>query len=128
DKTASIQRNRKLYTLHERVLCANSYFFELSRGSLIDNMDADEEEEETGQGLDKNVDVAQNHIICTIPYAKHVWEIDSMNPDGPLDLGPFENDDHWSHIALARLSRWFKTAKLTNSTIDIQAITPMKLQ
>ncbi|KAG0195844.1 hypothetical protein BGX28_000529 [Mortierella sp. GBA30] len=61
-----------------------------------------------------------NHLILILPFAGHIWEVDSLEPSGPLWLGASLGD--WTATALHRLEMWWNTTQQTKIPVDIQAI------
>jgi len=67
----------------------------------------------------------ENPLILIFPYKGNVWEVDSLDGDGPLYLG--QCGSNWVETALPRLIKWKETVNETLIPVDIQAITLEKI-
>ncbi|KAG0195940.1 hypothetical protein BGX28_000339, partial [Mortierella sp. GBA30] len=87
--------------------------------------DRDTYQPDLEEGLDDNGEYDEpqpsgNHMIVILPFAGHVWEIDSYHWNGPECLGEIEHD--WTHVAQKRLQLWTQAAIESRICNDIHAI------
>ncbi|KAF9405456.1 hypothetical protein BGZ76_006571 [Entomortierella beljakovae] len=144
DYRMRVENSDFFYTLHHVVLAQHSTGpFSEHTGNAIDAEDTNDPlvSEETDDSLvsgetddalvteehdngieaeDDNEEIMENHMILIIPANGRVWEIDSMDDSGPLDLGPI--DTNWVKRALPRLTKWDLTIEKTDIPVDIHAI------
>ncbi|KAF9952544.1 hypothetical protein BGZ70_000577 [Mortierella alpina] len=95
-------RNQALHTLHHSVLTWR---------------EASDTVENEGDGDDDDVDPSGNHLIVILPYQGRVWEIDSLDEQGPFLLG--DTGANWTAVARDHLQQWrFHSTQ----AVDIHAI------
>ncbi|KAI8595906.1 hypothetical protein EDD21DRAFT_448256 [Dissophora ornata] len=108
-----VERHTTLHALHHQVLCTDAYRHTISQQQFqVD----DEDEQENGP-----VSETKNHLVLILPFGGHVWEIDSYDTTGPLDLGLCA--ESWTAVAATRLLMWHSTTAFSGISVDIQAIT-----
>ncbi|KAF8960190.1 hypothetical protein BGZ46_001612 [Entomortierella lignicola] len=106
-----VEKSNDLYSMHHMMLTPSI---------TNDTMEVDDLVKEDTPALSENELEDENHLILIFPYYGNVWEVDSLDETGPLNLGPC--GDNWVDSALPRLVQWKNTVQKTSTPVDIQAI------